>query len=387
MRFVTDLNKGILGKPDSTKMWEDVISNIPDDILLKSNLKILCVAFGHGTEAGVIVNRMIALGRTPTEIKDSMYLLDKYKVFTKDALRKGYTNVIKADFLDWETDMKFDVIVGNPPYQDGTKEGGQNKIYNFFAKKSLSLLTETGTLSFITPTSVCKRSKRFSIIGLPGLKNVDFTANEHFNVGAKICSWTVDKNYTGDVTVKCLSSTDIVSSDSVIYDYNEIDRDFGVLYQALRKATKDTTNRMFSHNSIDMTKCRSQTQDSVFKYPVYKLNSDGSSTICQYNSVKPKLYAQRSFTVAISKKFDESMTVVDDLDYDMTNVSTPVNSIDEVKNIKSFIFSDYFRNHVEKWKKVDGYGWNYATLYLPVFDKTKYWTNEEVKQFIESHVR
>lgn len=32
---------------------------------------------------------------------------------------KGYKNVITADFLEWNTDMKFDVVVGNPPYLKG----------------------------------------------------------------------------------------------------------------------------------------------------------------------------------------------------------------------------------------------------------------------------
>ena len=193
MRFVTDLSKGILGKPDSVEVWEQIISSIPDETFLKKDLKILNVACGHCTEADIIVKRMQALGRTAADIKDSIYLLDKYSVFTKDALRKGYTNVIQADIIEWDTDMKFDVVVGNPPYQDGTKEGGQNKIYNVICKRSMSLLKEDGTIAFITPTSVLKKSKRFSLIDQPGLKHVDFDADNFFDVGISICSWIVDK--------------------------------------------------------------------------------------------------------------------------------------------------------------------------------------------------
>ena len=376
-------------KFDILDLVDEILDLLPSDVWTSSTTTFLDPAIGGGQFVRAIENRLRDVGHSNENIASRVYGYESNRMRINFAVNKyklvgTYTN---TDFLEEDDDMKFDVIVGNPPYQDGTKEGGQNKIYNFFAKKSLELLNDTGTLSFVTPASVCKNSKRFSIIGLPGLKNVDFTANDHFDVGAKICSWTVDKTYSGDVTVKCLSSVDIVPSNSVIYDYNEVDKEFGELYQAIRKATKDTNKRMFIHNSIDMSKCRSKTRDSVFKYPVYKLNSDGTSTICQYNSVKPKLYNQRSFTVAISKKFDESMTADNDLDYDMTNISTPVSTDEEVKNIKSFIFSEYFRTHVEKWKKVDGYGWNYATLYLPVFDKSKSWTNDEVKDFIESYVR
>lgn len=46
--------------------------------------------------------------------------------------------------------MKFDVIIGNPPYQSGTKSSG-NTIWDKFVSQSLELLNEGGILSFITP--------------------------------------------------------------------------------------------------------------------------------------------------------------------------------------------------------------------------------------------
>ena len=47
---------------------------------------------------------------------------------SKFAQRMGVNCITNLD-----VDMKFDVVVGNPPYQDGSKEGGQNKIYNLFS--------------------------------------------------------------------------------------------------------------------------------------------------------------------------------------------------------------------------------------------------------------
>ena len=58
----------------------------------------------------------------------------------------------------------------------------------------------------------------------------------------------------------------------------------------------------------------------------------------------------------------------------------------QVDNIKSFLFSEYFITHSEQWKLYNGNGFNDALIYLPPFDKTKSWTNEEVKEFIESFV-
>ena len=47
-------------------------------------------------------------------------------------------------------DMKFDVIIGNPPYQAGTKTSG-NTIWDDFVAQSLELLNDGGYLSFINP--------------------------------------------------------------------------------------------------------------------------------------------------------------------------------------------------------------------------------------------
>jgi|GEM_PF-4767761 len=283
--------------------------------------------------------------------------------------------------------MKFNNLVGNPPFQDGNKKGGQNKIYNFFAKNALELVSDDGNIAFITPTSVCKKSKRFSLVGLPGLKLVDFTADNHFDVGSKICYWIINKQYHGNISVRNSIGDDVIPMGEVIYDYSVVDKYFSQIYNALRDATKNVNNRMFKHNAIDMSRCRSPKKGDDFIYPMYKLNSDGTKEILQYNSVKPKLFNENKLIVCITKTFNEKMTIVDTCDFDMKHLSTQVNNNDEVKNIKSFIFSDYFVEHVRKWKEVDGYGYNYALLYLPPFDKTKPWTNEEVKEFIESYVK
>ena len=386
MRFITDLNKGILGKPDSIEMWNEIVSQIPDDVLLRKDLKILFPACGHGTEADVVVKRMLSLGRTANDIKHSLYLVDKYKVFTKEAMRKGYINVFKDDFLEWQTDLVFDAILCNAPFKDGSKSGGQNKVYNQFAKKSLSLLKDNGHMLFITPASVCKRTKRFSVVGLKGLKTVDFRAGNYFDTGSRICYWHVDKSYTGNVTVHHNKGTDSVEFDQVIYDYSIVDKQFSILYNKLREATKNPEDRMFKHNALDMSKGRSATQTEQHVYPVYKLNSDGSQTFIQYNKTKPKLYNANKLVVAITKTFTEKMTVVDTKDYDMAHLAVEIKDEQELVNIKSFIFSDYFKKHVQQWKDVDGYGYNYALMYLPKFDTSKFWTDSEVKTFIESYL-
>ena len=116
MKFVTDLSKGILGNPDNAEMWSEIIDQIPEEILLNKDAKILNVACGHSTEAREIIKRMRSLGVSAQEANERVTVLDKYSEFTNAAKMAGFQNVIKADFMEWKTDMKFDVVVDNPPY-------------------------------------------------------------------------------------------------------------------------------------------------------------------------------------------------------------------------------------------------------------------------------
>lgn len=218
MRFLTDLTKGILGKPDSAEMWSDIISNIPDEIFLKKDLKILNFAFGHATEADIISKRMKTLGRTPIEIKKSMYLVDKYSVFSKAAMRKGYTNVFKQDFINWETDMKFDVVIGNPPYQNPGKSKGQKLWYKFIFKCS-DLVKEDGYLAMVTPTSWIRGGVNHGKAGVLkdifGVKQLviasfrDITKTYFPRIGIEIGWWVMQNKLITEKTKFILKDADV----------------------------------------------------------------------------------------------------------------------------------------------------------------------------------
>jgi len=194
MRFRTDLSIGVLGQPDPEGLWEEIISHIPDSVLLKVDVKILCVAAGHGTEAKILARRMRELGKTRAEIKDSIYLLDKYMMFTNALEMRGFTNVIQCDFLKWETDMKFDVVVGNPPYQDSDSSAHNKKLWHSFTDVALSI---GDLIAFVTPSSwvYADTSQMNSIrrkITRAGHVSSVVDTTHHFNVGVDTCYWIVD---------------------------------------------------------------------------------------------------------------------------------------------------------------------------------------------------
>jgi hypothetical protein len=104
-------------------------------------------------------------------------------------------NYVHEDYLTWSPGMKFDVIIGNPPYQDASNKLKAVKLWPRFVEQSLKLLAPGGYLSFVTPstwlTSRTGNGKkvRNALTGDFNLISVDTTAGSYFKVGVDIAQW------------------------------------------------------------------------------------------------------------------------------------------------------------------------------------------------------
>lgn len=370
----------------------EILDQLPSSVWTSTTTTFFDPAIGGGQFVKEIERRLRAAGHSDQNIKERVFGFEESDLHIRFAVNKyklvgQYVKMPYDSILKLDNSITFDVIVSNPPYQDKAKDGGQNKIYNQFSKKGIELLKPTGKIAFITPASVLKESKRFSLIGEAGLKVVNFNANNHFpKVGVNVCSWIIDKEYAGDVTVISQSYVTQVPANAPIYNPVEFDSEFTKIYEALKNKTKTPKDRMFKSNPVDASiRGRSKTLTADHKYPVYKIGSDGLE-IVQYNKPVPKLHGKTKFVISITKSFTESACVISDKDFDVNHAFIDINSVTEAENIKSFLFSDYFIQHSNNVKKLDGYGFNNSVKYLPPFDKTKHWTSDEVKAFIESFV-
>ena len=79
-------------------------------------------------------------------------------------------NIIHEDYLLWNTDLQFDFIIGNPPYNSGgvkkvptktntdKKEDGKT-VWTEFIKKNISLLKDNGKMNVVIPSIWMKPDK------------------------------------------------------------------------------------------------------------------------------------------------------------------------------------------------------------------------------------
>ena len=154
--------RGFEGIDGPTPIWlcENQIDKIPCDYTIP-NTKWLIPAAGHGTHAIILYWRyMEGLStifinneeRSRHILENMLYLNEINPWLCRQLRRQGFINVIEGDYLLYKTKMRFDVVIGNSPYQEKVGPKKTEPLWNKFFHISIDLLTEGGYLSLIHPS-------------------------------------------------------------------------------------------------------------------------------------------------------------------------------------------------------------------------------------------
>jgi hypothetical protein len=141
----------------------DILSHIPDDVII--NGVILDPAMGGGQFVKEVERRKRIAGKTDSEIKRTVFgiesnILRRNYAVNKHKLVGSYVvgNALTMDF----DGMKFDVVIGNPPYGMRTDSGGT--LWEKFANKSFNTLVKKGGyVALINPPSFIGKHLRKGI--------------------------------------------------------------------------------------------------------------------------------------------------------------------------------------------------------------------------------
>jgi hypothetical protein len=134
---------------------EEIVDQISNEIDWSNpKLKIIDPFFGLGGFLFVVYLKLRQHHSHEHIVNNMLYGVEtevfRYKLMQK---RLGIKNIYHRDFLTWESSMQFDLVLGNPPYQE-LKEGNRKSkaIWPDFVHKAISICKPGGYVSLIHPS-------------------------------------------------------------------------------------------------------------------------------------------------------------------------------------------------------------------------------------------
>lgn len=149
---------------------KSMLDQLPEFIWTSSSTTFFDPAIGGGQFVKAIEQRLRAHGHSESNIRKRVAGIEDSELHVRFAVNKHklvgqYRRVTYDKFLEMGGNMKFDVIVGNPPYQKPTADSrmgsrGASELWAEFVTKGLSLLKDDGYFGFIHPSSWRKPEDR-----------------------------------------------------------------------------------------------------------------------------------------------------------------------------------------------------------------------------------
>jgi len=203
-------------KRQPQKAIDGVLSGIPESVLLDCTKTVADLAMGDGSYLAEVAKRRVANGATPEEAQRTLYGFESSPVYLAAArrlngLQDAHLAILKPDRDLDRLDMKFDVIIGNPPYslpkgEKKVSDGSKNLALRFIEKGS-ELLNDGGFMSMLTPlnflkpTDSRKPTKAFSVFRGMALNSVQTGIQRDWfpGIGTSISLWSASKGGSGNL--------------------------------------------------------------------------------------------------------------------------------------------------------------------------------------------
>ncbi|MFA5024068.1 MAG: Eco57I restriction-modification methylase domain-containing protein [Patescibacteria group bacterium] len=273
-----------------------------------------------------------------------------------------------------EGNVKFDVVIGNPPYQAPKNRKGDAKngtcgsvLWKDFLMKSIELCKDDGFISLIHPGQWRKPDSKL----LETIKSLNLKYLEIHNLddGMKVFKAATGFDWYVIAKQKYGGKTKIKGADGIINeeDISEINfipnSDFDMLRKLIAKKEEEKCNIIFNRTNYGTDKAWiSKTQDDIFKYPcVYGLTQRDGLKLFYSSKNDSGHFGIKKIIIPISKYTDAFID--DEGKYGLCQFAfgIRIDSEEEGENIKKAITSDEFK---KVWQAIE---WIYNSKEWRVF--------------------
>ena len=302
--------------------------------------------------------------------------------------------------------MKFDVVVGNPPFHDGNRSDEANKLWPLFVKKAYDLSNNSGYVAMITPNGWMQPT---ADIGKGNSKNAISIFKDIFKKNNLIIA-NVDSDSIGRTHFKGVGSTFsyyvfqlkeynglttlVTSTGEVLVDISKMDS----LPKVVSKESLTIVKKMvgtpfrFCDQNHHYNGDESSVKTAHHIYRIYHTNKDGGTF--WFGSKKNPFSNTPKVIISLSGKY---LPTIDSANgFSNMCIALICSSDKEASNAKEVLSSKLYQFWVDM-QKFSGFNPRKLILTLPAVDLTRAWTNEELYQhfgltkeeiaYVESNVK
>ncbi len=323
---------------------KEMVDTIPNSFWERKNLKILDNSCGNGNFHAYISTKVDLKNLYFNEI--NIKRIENLKKYFGDDI-----NLSIKDFLTFEEEEKYDLVVSNPPYAKFNKGKRISKNHNLsreFIRKSLMITKKYGYILFIVPNNWMSFSDRNILPNL--LSQYQFI---HLDInGAKKWFPKVGSSFTWFLLQKVQNKNSFtVTNNYVIKDKQICKLDKKIKYiplyysEIVRKIINKTLNNdNLCKYKIETTSYLHRTTKKQFiskeKSIIFKYKLIHTPTQIVYSSIPHKY--QDGYKVFISLT-NQYLTFIDNCGMTQSIAFIRCNSFEEAKNIKMELDNEIYK--------------------------------------------
>lgn len=379
------------------ELSNEMLDQLPKEIFESKTITFLDPCMGGGQFVVSIERRLRQHGHSDANIAKRVYGVESSELrhnyaINKHALVGQY--FVCENYLEYDEKMKFDVVIGNPPYglsaDQGKKRDSAANLWPLFVIKSFSLLHQNGYLAMITPNGwmtpsadVGKGTSGIKIYNLMREQNtLTININEcgkHFDVGSSFTYYVIQNApYSGNTNVV----TENGSFDLNLSEVNHCPSNFEKNSLSLNRKILAGEPIGFTNNNTTMglNAGRDFSESPSKKYNQKCYHSSANKGTYVFSSYQHKLFNQKKVMVCSSGYY---LPVYDNgkLGYTHKIYVYHLQKGETLAALKSYLNSKLVRKVLENNKTS---GWvSYALRLLPKIDLSRTWTDEELYKYFK----